>query len=180
MIRAFVGIAMPEEVTARLRLLQFLLPLPRRTEPEDFHLTLAFLGEQPDPVLEAVHEGLEALVIAPFALELRGVGLFGGAKPRIAWAGVAANPALIHLQAKVARIAVAAGVPVAARDFAPHVTLGRFPPPDPEAALRLEQAVVAEQGFHAGPWLVPDIRLYASHSGGKGPRYESLAAYPLA
>lgn len=129
MIRAFVAIAMPEDVVNRLRLLQFLLPLPRRVEPEDFHLTLAFLGEQPDHRLEAVHDGLERLAFPPFALELRGLGLFGGAKPRLAFAAVPELPDLIRLQAKIARIAVAAGIAVPSRDFHPHVTLGRFAPP---------------------------------------------------
>lgn len=180
MIRAFVAIAMPEDVTSRLRLLQFLLPLPRRVEPEDFHLTLAFLGEQPDHRLEAVHEGLERLAFPPFALELRGVGLFGGAKPRTAFAAVPPLPDLIRLQAKVARVAVAAGIAVPARDFHPHVTLGRFAAPEPDQAIRLERAVAAEQGFHAGPWAVTEIGLYASYPQSRGPKYDLLASYPLA
>lgn len=180
MIRAFVAIALPPAVRAQLNLLQFLLPLPARVEPEDLHLTLAFLGEQPDDRLQAVHEGLESLAVAPFSLTLAGVGLFGGAKPRVVWAGVAPQPALGHLQAKVARVAGQAGIPVPARDFAPHVTLGRFAPPDPATALRLERAVAAEQGFRAGPFLVDGFGLYASARRARAPRYDLLAAYPLA
>ncbi|MDQ1849380.1 RNA 2',3'-cyclic phosphodiesterase [Gemmobacter fulvus] len=179
MIRAFLALPIPEEVQSRLRLLQFLLPLPRRVPPDSFHLTLAFLDTQPDAVLEAVDDGMMALRAAPFALSLRGLGLFGGDKPRAVWAAVAEAPALIHLQAKVARVAAVAGVPVAARGFTPHVTLGRFAPPPPEQAMRLERAVVADQGFHAGPWLVEEIGLYASMPGAEGPRYDLLASYPL-
>ena len=65
MIRAFIAIGLPEEIRQRLNLLQFLLPLPARVDRQDFHLTLAFLGPQPDHRLEAVHEGLEALSLAP-------------------------------------------------------------------------------------------------------------------
>lgn len=180
MIRAFVALALPEEITARLRLLQFLLPLPAMVDPADFHLTLAFLGEQPDHILQAVHEALETLVMPPFALTLQGVGMFGGARPRVVWAGVAPQPQLDRLQAKVARAAGIAGIPVQARAFAPHVTLGRFAPPDAQAALRLERAVVGEQGFHAGPFVVDRIGLYASAPRAKGPRYDLLAQYPLA
>ncbi len=179
MIRAFVAIAPPEEVRARLVLLQHLLPLPRRQEPEDLHLTLAFLGEQPDRVLEAVHDGLEALRAEPFPLMLSGVGIFGGAKPRVVWAGVEDSEALRRVQAKAARVAVQAGVTLP-KGFTPHVTLGRCGAMEEAARLRLEAAVVAEQGFRAGPWMVSEIGLYASHLGGAGPRYELLTSYPLA
>lgn len=179
MIRAFVALSLPAEIRARLNLLQFLLPLPRRVDPADLHLTLAFLGEQPDDRLQAVHEGLESLAAAPFSLTLAGLGLWGGARPRVVWAGVAPQPALGHVQAKVARVAGQAGIAVPSRDFAPHVTLGRFAPPDPAVALRLEQAVAAEQGFRAGPFLVDGFGLYASAPRAQGPRYDLLAHYPL-
>lgn len=178
-IRAFIAIGMPEPIRRDLAMLQALLPMPRRLEPDDLHLTLAFLGEQPEAVLEALHDGLSALRAAPFPLLLEGAGLFGGPKPRVIWAGVAENPALRHLQARVARVAVQAGIPVSAQDFAPHVTLGRAGAMEPEARTRLEVAVAAAHGFRAGPWQVEAMGLYASHLGRKGARYDLLAAYPL-
>lgn len=179
-IRAFIAIGLPEGIRRDLTLLQALLPLPRRQEPEDLHLTLAFLGEQPEPLLEALHDGLMALRASPFPLLLQGAGLFGGARPRVIWAGVAENPALRHLQSRVARMAVQAGIPVAAQGFAPHVTLGRAGALEPDQRARLEAAVVAADGFRAGPWQVEAIVLYASYLGRKGARYDVLAEYPLA
>jgi 2'-5' RNA ligase len=179
MIRAFLALPLPEAARARLAVLQFLLPLPRRTEPVDFHLTLTFLGEQPDPVLQAVHDGMQALRQAPFRLTLRGAGLFGGGRARVAWAGVEPCEPLDRLQAKCDRIARAAGVAVEARRFLPHVTLGRFPPPGPDEALRLERAVAAETGFAGGTVEVAEVVLYQSHPGRTAPRYAPLAHYPL-
>ncbi|HMO70432.1 MAG TPA: 2'-5' RNA ligase family protein, partial [Paracoccaceae bacterium] len=89
MIRAFVALLPPPDIRSRLTVLQFLLPLPRRVETADLHLTLAFLGEVPDAVLSGLDEGLSRLRMAPFDIDLSGVGLFGGARPRSAWAGVA-------------------------------------------------------------------------------------------
>ena len=48
MIRAFLGLDLPEEVRSALAVEQFLLPLPRKVDPGQMHLTLVFLGEVPD------------------------------------------------------------------------------------------------------------------------------------
>ncbi|MDR0808122.1 MAG: RNA 2',3'-cyclic phosphodiesterase [Gemmobacter sp.] len=174
MIRVFVALAPPEDLRRRLVVLQHSLPLQRRQEPEDLHLTLAFLGAQPDSVLEMVHDGLKALRAEPFTLMLSGVGIFGGAKPRVVWAGIEASEALHRMQA---RVAVQAGV-TPPKGFTPHITLGRCGAMDEAARLRLE-AAAAGQGFRTGPWIVSEIGFYASYLGTRGQRYELLASYPL-
>lgn len=180
MIRAFLGIDLPPPVRGALQVQQFLLPLPRKVEVENLHLTLVFLGDCPEPALEAAHEGFEALREHRFYLSLNGLGLFGKDKPRVAWAGLAPSPELMHLQAKVETIARRANCPIDARKFVPHVTLGRFQPPPPADAMRLERAVAMGQGFRSDPWEVTELTLWRSHQTGKGSHYEVLARYPLA
>lgn len=179
MIRAFLGLDLPETVRSALAVQQFLLPLPRRVDPQSFHLTLVFLGEVPDATLEAAHDGFAALRADPFPLALRGLGLFGGAHPRVAYAGVAPSGPLVRLQAAARQAARFAGVEVEHRRFTPHVTLGRFPPPDFAATARLERAIAEGLGFAAGPWQVRDMVLWQSHPAAKGNPYSELARYPL-
>ena len=179
MIRAFLGIDLPRDLRGALQLQQFLLPMPRKVMPESLHLTLVFLGDCPEPALEAAHEGFETLHPRRFLLALQGLGLFGKEKPRAAWAGVAPSPDLLPLQAKVESIARRAGCPIAARKYLPHVTLGRFPPPPPADAMRLERAVAMGAGFRTEPWEVTELTLWRSHLTGKSPHYEVLARYPL-
>jgi len=179
MIRAFLGIDLPPDIRGALQVQQFLLPLPRKVEPETLHLTLVFLGNCPEPALEAAHEGFQGLRARPFRLMLDGFGLFGKGKPRAAWAAVAPSPDLTHLQAKAETIARRAGCPIEARKFTPHVTLGRFPPPAPPDALRLERAI-ATTLFRAGPWEVRELTLWQSHLTPRGARYDVLTRYPLA
>lgn len=88
MIRAFVAIALPQEVRIELQILGIGLGLPDPVPPENLHLTLAFLGERPEPVLEDVHAGLAQLRAPAFDLALAGLDMFGGAKPRTVHAGV--------------------------------------------------------------------------------------------
>ena len=179
MIRAFLALALPDPVLSALRVQQFLLPLPRRVEPDAFHLTLVFLGEQPEHVLEAAHERFEGIRMAPFDLALSGLGLFGGAKPRAAWAGVAPSEPLMRLQAKLEQAARQAGITVEARKFTPHVTLGRFPAMTPEEQIKLERGIAQGMGFRTEPFAVTDFRLYRSHPTSHGSVYEELVRYPL-
>lgn len=179
MIRAFLGIELSPDLRSALAVQQFLLPLPRREPVENLHLTLVFLGETSDAVLEAAHEAFSALRAPAFAMQIEGLGLFGGDRPRLVFAGVAANPALERLQAKVANLARRAGCEIEGRRFLPHVTLGRFPPPAPPDAMRLERAVAEAARFRPPLMPVTDIALFQSHRGRAGSQYEVLARYPL-
>jgi RNA 2',3'-cyclic 3'-phosphodiesterase len=179
MIRAFAAIELDAATRAALAVQQFLLPLPHAEPLENLHLTLAFLGEVPERDLEAAHDALAALRVPPFALEFAGLGLFGGRRPRLAYAGVVASEPLRHLQRKVETAARRAGMSIEARHYLPHVTLGRFRPQGPETALRLERGVVDGAGFRAGPMPVTGFALYESRLSHHGARYEVLAQYPL-
>jgi RNA 2',3'-cyclic 3'-phosphodiesterase len=179
MMRAFVAIDLPQAVRSALAVQQFLLPLPRHVEPAQLHLTLCFLGEAvPDPVIEAVHEAILALRLPAFDLAIHGIGHFGGAKPRVVYAGVAPNPALMRLQTKVETLARQAGCDIPHHRFVPHVTLGRFQPSAVDDLPRLERGIVHGAGFTLDPFAVAEVVLYQSHLGPK-PRYDALARYPL-
>jgi 2'-5' RNA ligase len=178
MIRAFAAIALPDSVRFDLGLVQQGLPLPRPVAAENLHLTLVFLGEVPASVLADVDLAFGAIRAPGFPLTVAGLDLFGGAKARMVYAGVAAQPALVHLQAKVETAARGAGISVPARRYMPHITLARLPE-RLENRERLERAVAMRAGY-AGPTLEVDaFHLYRSHLGRGGPVYEELASYPL-
>jgi RNA 2',3'-cyclic 3'-phosphodiesterase len=176
MMRTFLALDIPATVRAHLAVQQFLLPLPHTVPPETFHITLAFLGEVPDAVLEGVHDALLGLRVAAFDLRLHGLGHFGHAKPRSVHACVMPSDALSRLQAKVAHLARRAGAVIPAASYVPHVTLGRFHVPTAEIIMRLERAIAESGGFRTEPFAVREVILYQSHP---GPRYDVLATYPL-
>lgn len=177
MIRAFAAIAVPEAVRADLARLQAVLPLPRPLDPEGFHLTLAFLGEQPELALDEAHLALAALHPPAFTLRVQGAALFGGDRPRVVYAALAAEPALTALQAKVDTALRRAGLEPEARRFTPHVTLGRVRPNRAEVA-RLEDAVAATAGFTATPWPVDGFGLWRSDPAPGGRSYTEMVRYP--
>jgi RNA 2',3'-cyclic 3'-phosphodiesterase len=176
MMRTFLALPVPDNVRAHLSVQQFLLPLPNTVPPESFHITLAYLGEVPDAVLEGVHDNLLGLRFGTFDLHLHGLGHFGHAKPHTVYASVMPSDPLMRLQAKVATMARAAGAVIPAARYVPHVTLGRFRTPAPDIVMRLERAIAESGAFRTEPFAVPEVVLYQSFP---GPRYDALAAYPL-
>src|SRR5881628_1816488 len=96
-LRLFVAIAVPEEIKARLAALQrkWRERLGRSsvswTRPEDFHLTLRFLGDVSSNRLEELTSALAAAAApqAPLTLTVAGLGCFPNSRrPRVLWAGI--------------------------------------------------------------------------------------------
>jgi RNA 2',3'-cyclic 3'-phosphodiesterase len=177
-IRAFAAIALPEAVRFDLSLVQHGLPVPRPVPPENLHVTVVFLGELPEPVVEDLDLALGKLRAPGFEVAIAGLGMFGGSKPRTVYAGVADNPALHHLHGKVRAAAERAGCAPEARRYVPHVTLARLSG-RPVDRQRLERAVAARAGYAAPRFVAGDFRLYRSRLGAGGAAYEELARYRL-
>jgi RNA 2',3'-cyclic 3'-phosphodiesterase len=180
MIRAFVAIPMPEPVTHALMAAQAGLPCGRPVPAENFHITLAFLGEHPEPLIEDVHFALAGIQAPAFELRLAGLGLFGGERPHQLITEPRREPRLEHLRDKVVQAARGAGLRMERARYLPHVTLARF-----NNGLRGEEAEAMRAfaargaGFRAGPFEVGEFVLFRSSLGRRGPTYEELAAYPL-
>ena len=88
MLRLFVGIEFPPQLKLRLSLLQSGMAGARWIDPGNFHLTLRFIGEIDEGTAADVDEALLRLKARPFSVQLAGVGVFGGEKPRTLWVGV--------------------------------------------------------------------------------------------
>jgi 2'-5' RNA ligase len=178
MIRAFAALALPEALRFDLMLVQSGLPLPRALPPENLHLTLVFLGEIPEPTLADVDAAFSKVRVPPFDLALAGLDMFGGAKARSVHAEAAPSAPLLQLQSKVETAARSAGVAVAGRRYAPHVTLARLPERFADRA-RLEAAVAARIAYRSEPFHVEDFCLYRSWLSPGGSIYDELARYTL-
>jgi 2'-5' RNA ligase len=177
-IRSFVAIPLPEEAVAALVAAQAGLPAGRPVEPENLHLTLAFLGEQPEPVVEDVHYALGAIRQPGFALRLAGLGMFGEA--RTLHVEVEHAPDLSRLREKVTQAARGAGIALERTRYRPHVTIARFNAGlAPDDAERMRVFAARGAGLRVGPFAVDEFRLMRSHLGRTGPIYDELAAYAL-
>ncbi len=161
MPRLFVAIAMPSEVADALDHMMHGFPNARWTDLDDLHLTLRFVGDVDHTVFYELGESLASVSMAPFDIQLRGLGQFPPSGPlRQLWIGVAANPALDRLRRRVAQCVLAAGAPPDSRKFVPHVTLARFrlPPSEPRLATYLRRHSLVR----LPPFPVDSFGLYSS------------------
>jgi 2'-5' RNA ligase len=177
-MRLFVALDLPGEVRERLRSLSALnIPGARWVSPENYHLTLRFIGETPAYQAEEIDHALAALKVPRFDLTLAGLGTFSKAGREISlWTGVERNPSLDHLRAKIETALQRIGLEPERRRFAPHVTLARL---DKVPGPKLAGFVQANNLFRAPPVPVERFTLYSSQPGKEQPVYTAEVEYPL-
>jgi len=175
MPRLFAAIDLPEDVRDELALVCAGVPGARWLPPEQLHLTLVFIGEAGRDEMEAVVDELAAVESQPFSLALRGVGHFPPrGTPRVLWAGLAPQPALHDLQARVAAAVRRGGIALERRRFSPHVTLARLKHPSPGKVA----AFIAAHNLYAGrEFTVDGFSLYSSFLTPKGAVHTLEAAF---
>ena len=98
--------------------------------PENYHLTLVFLGEIESVKISALQLTLEQKLEAAKSVPLKisSITPFPFSRPRIAAALVEHTTELLRLQSDVANCVRKYGITPENRRFAPHVTLGRLKP----------------------------------------------------
>lgn len=92
---------------------------------ENFHLTLAFLGEIQDTQTEDIKVAMERVKSTVFSMTISGLGEFNRQGGYIYWLGINKCPELNILQSSLADEVRNRGFVLEKRAFHPHLTLGR-------------------------------------------------------
>ena len=180
MPRLFVAIDFPETVNRRLAGLAGGVRGARWLPPEQFHLTLRFIGEVEGGALADIAEALSAIRAAPFTVRLAGVGHFPRrGQPRVLWAGVEdgpRHPGLAGLNAKIEARLRRLGLEPERRNFAPHVTLARLK----QVTLGRVRDFLADHGdFITESLAIDEFHLYSSTLSARGAVHVIEASYAL-
>ena len=177
-MRLFVALDLPWTLRHHLSALAGGVPGARWVSPENYHLTLRFIGEVPAHRAEEVDLALAALRGRGFSLVMSGVGTFSKAgRVTSLWAGVERNQQLDHLQGKIETALQRAGLEPERRRFAPHVTLARL---DASTEIeKLAQYVQAHNLFRAEPVAVEHFTLFSSRLGKEASVYTAEVEYAL-
>ncbi|MFE6103996.1 RNA 2',3'-cyclic phosphodiesterase [Streptomyces laurentii] len=182
-VRVFIALAPPDaakdELARELRPAYEAYPAMRWNRIEDWHITLAFLGELPIAAVPLLQPPIAGLAATRGALELalRGGGHFD---ERVLWTGVGGDLDGLHLLAEDVRAAVrACGIPFEGRPLRPHLTLARARRGD---TVSVVEAAAGLAGFTGRSWRTGRLHLVGSNTGrGPGPiHYRDIAAWPFA
>ena len=174
--RMFLAVALDNEtrhaVAAHLEAVLGDRRIPGRgVRPENWHITLRFLGDTSAVQADAIRAHLDQhLMVEPFRLRLSGLGGFPKQrKASVLWMGLTGDlEPLNALADECETAAVKAGLEPEGRPFHPHVTLSRIRPPSdvrglidevPDAGIRLD---------------VDAVTLYRSILGSGPARYEVI------
>ena len=126
MPRLFTGLEIPPDISQSLSMLRGGLPGGRWIDPENYHVTLRFIGDIDDYVAREIANTLERVDRKPFEVTVQGLSSFGGKKPRAVVACIQPSRPLMELQAELERLMRRFGLAPEGRKFIPHVTLARL------------------------------------------------------
>jgi 2'-5' RNA ligase len=181
--RCFVGVPIGEPLDSELRVaLNALKGVAsaerddlRWIDPQEWHLTLAFMGPTAEEEIPRLIEALNDVASnhAPFTIPTGGLGAFPSRREvRIMWYGLADRSRRLAELAIAVRIAVNTET---ASPFRAHLTLARARG-DRGVAV---PAATWKVPMPAGQLAVEQLVLYRSHLGAGPASYEILAAAPL-
>ena len=185
-MRAFIAIPLPDNTHKELSLLQDRLRKSNAdikwTNPADIHITLKFLGDIDEKAMSLIAQAVRdtSKQHTSFDISISKTGAFPSPlRPQTIWAGIHEDrPACIILQKQI-ELCTEKSVPKKeAREFFPHLTLGRL------RSQRNKQALIKilekEKDFSIITKIpVNKIVLFSSLLTQEGPVYSSLEKFPL-
>ena len=198
-MRLFIALDIDDEI--RGRIVRFVegvsgfAPDARWAKPDTLHVTLKFIGEQPEPMFEEIKSTLGAVAAGAVTLQVRGYGFFPTTKARrVFWIGIDSGPELATLAAAVDRQTARLGIPKEERAFSPHLTLARggarrahisgsprwLKGDEPNPSFqRLQEKLAVLPAPEFGTMTAHEFFLYQSQLSPGGSKYTKLARFEL-
>jgi len=179
-LRTFIAIEIPDNIRQQIVALQTeLKTLGGKitwVRPENLHLTLKFLGDTDEDIIETIIEKLSDIIsgFAEFEITSKGVGVFPNWKrARIIWLGTSgADEILKKLVQQINQQLIDFGFEPEKRPFSGHLTLGRVR--DSRGLEPVLKRIEQTDCFEAGKFLATDILFIKSVLTSQGPIYTPL------
>lgn len=143
-------------------------------QPQNIHLTVRFLGDIPQSMIDVIHEKMKQISFIPFQIELEGLGAFPKPSyPRVVWVGIKKGAKFLkdvfnqiepHLRAL--------GFKPDTKGFSPHLTIARVR--GGRNKFKLAEAIREMEDYEFGTVKIEALRLKKSNLTPKGPIYTNL------
>lgn len=185
-LKVFTGVDVGSGIASRATALQQALLATNANvnwvAPENFHVTLNFLGDVDDRDLHGICRAMADVAKreGPFRLSIAGVGAFPTPRrPKILWAAIAEGlESLQRIYAASEPKLTELGVyRREERGYTPHLTLGRVKDEADGELIAPELAKYAE--WNGGDVFVQELKVYTSELRRTGPVYSVIGRAPL-
>lgn len=194
-MRLFIALDIDDAIRGRIALfvegVRKFAPDARWVKPESLHVTLKFIGEQPNDAVEKIKQALASVATSSAEIQFRGYGFFPTPKSaRVCWIGMEAGPQLAALATLIDAKMASLGIPKEDRPFSPHLTLARAAGGSgsphwrkgdgPNRAFqKLQEKLAPLPAPEFGTMTPHEFFLYQSQLSSKGSKYTKLARFAL-
>lgn len=149
-------------------------------DPKIVHITLKFLGDTDESLVEKIEEIMKNSVeeIKPFEMQLIGTGVFPDQKyTRVAWIGIKNGEQIGKIANKIEEQVSKLGFEKENREFSAHLTIGRVR--SAKNKEKLLQVIEKYKDVNFGNFKINSIKLKKSELTPKGPIYTTLKEVKL-
>ena len=183
MIRAFLAVELSHEIRAGLATIQQELkhrigPEMKRdiriswTQPASIHLTLKFLGDMDEQVIDPLRAALEQAIGGQMAMDvpLERLGAFPRLQsPRVLWVGPSENwergaeaRRVAEIHHAIEQVCEGLNFLRETRSFSPHLTLARIKAGERQVGIALARTGVLDRPVSLGSLVVKSVALIKS------------------
>jgi 2'-5' RNA ligase len=194
-MRLFIALDIDEEIRGRINRfvdgVRNFAPEARWMSPESMHVTLKFIGEQPEDALPSIKQSLMEVSATASDIHFQGYGFFPTPKSaRVFWVGMEGGPGLPALASLIDEQTAAVGIPTEDRVFSPHLTLARSAGGSgaphrnkhdgrSRTFQKLQERLAALPTPEFGTMRPHEFFLYQSQLSPRGSKYTKLASFAL-
>jgi 2'-5' RNA ligase len=179
-MRLFLAVDVPESVlaavSAAIEPWRAAFPNVRWVPPENWHITLKFLGATAADRVPWVEEAVGGIASThrSATVDVRGLGAFPSVeRARVLWAGVRDGETGLDALVTDLETGLAPAFRKEMRRFHPHLTVARSEPPVHLPAPYGETPLATE------PFSIEQVVLFRSRLEGDATRYEPIGSFPL-
>ena len=194
-MRLFIALdiddAVREQIARYMEGVRNFAPDARWAKPESLHITLKFIGEQPEAAADKINDALKTVSGVAMEMAFGGYGFFPTAKSaRVFWIGIKSVLELTRLASAIDDKMSALGIAKESRAFSPHLTLARGgrgsgsphqrKGDGPNRVFqRLQEKLSALPVPEFGTMTAREFFLYQSQLSPKGSKYTKLERFDL-
>ena len=194
-MRIFVALDLDPAIRQRIedfvQKIRDLVPDARWVSGESLHVTLKFIGEEPDAAVSRIEASLQSIHVEPFQLRFSGTGFFPTPQAaRVHWVGIHADKALGQLARTINESLAKIGIAKEGRAFNPHLTLararggsgspGQHKGDKPNRQFeKLQEFLATHPAPDFGTMTAREFFLYKSQLSNTGSQYTKIARFEL-